>query len=46
MQSDGNSFCGDVVLDIIKMAYKDEDSILHQIFEKQKFSEFYYDDLS
>ena len=32
MQSDGNSFCGDVVLD---MLYRDEDSILDQKYEKQ-----------
>ena len=26
------------------MAYKDEDSILSQIYQKQIFSEFYYED--
>ena len=28
MQSDGNSFCGDVVLDSFNMAYRDENSII------------------
>ena len=28
MQSDGNSFCGDVILDSFNMANSDEDSIL------------------
>ena len=35
MQSDGNRFCGDVVLDNLNMAYKHEDSILDQKYEKQ-----------
>ena len=35
MQSDGNSFCGDVVLDGFNMSYRDEDSILEQKYEKQ-----------
>ena len=30
MQSDGDSFCEDVVLDSFNMAYRDEDSILDQ----------------
>ena len=30
MQSDGNSFCEEVVLDSFNMAYRDEDSILYQ----------------
>ena len=30
MQSDGNSFCGDVVLYSASMVFKDEDSILDQ----------------
>ena len=29
MQSDGNSFGGDVVLDGVKMAYRDEDNIFY-----------------
>ena len=39
MQSDRNSFCGDVVLDSFNMAYRDEDSILYQIY-KILFSDF------
>ena len=35
MQSDGNSFCGDVVLDGVIIAYRDEDRISDQIYEKQ-----------
>ena len=35
MQSDGNSFCGDVVLDSFNMSFRDEDSILEQKYEKQ-----------
>ena len=30
MQSDGNSFCGDVVLDGSNMSDRDKDSILDQ----------------
>ena len=30
MQSDGNSLCGDVVLDSFNMVYRDEDSIYDQ----------------
>ena len=37
MQSDGNSFCGDVVLDSFNMKYSDEDSILNKKYEKQIF---------
>ena len=32
MQSDGNSFCGDIVLDSFNKAYRDEDNILDQIY--------------
>ena len=32
MQSDGNSFCGDVVLDSFNNASRDEDNILDQIY--------------
>ena len=39
MQSDGNTFCGDVVLDSFDMAYRDEDNILYQKYEKQIFWE-------
>ena len=33
MQSDRNSFGEDVVLDSVDMAYREEDSILDQIYE-------------
>ena len=33
MQYDGNSFCGDVVLDSFNMAYSDKDSIKDQKYE-------------
>ena len=42
MQADGNSFCGDVVMNSFNMAYRDEDSILDQIYKKQIFSDFHY----
>ena len=45
IQSDGYSFCGDVVLDGVNIAYMDGDIILDQIYEKQIFSDFYYEDL-
>ena len=45
MQSDGNSFFGYVVLDSFNMAYKGEESILDHIYEKQMYSDFYYDHL-
>ena len=35
MQSEGNSFYGDTVLGSVNMAYRDEDSILDKIYEKQ-----------
>ena len=37
MQSDGNSFCGDVVLDSFNMMYRDEDNILYQIYRSKYF---------
>ena len=37
MQSDGKSFCGDVVLDSFNMEYSDEDSILEKKYEKKIF---------
>ena len=43
-QSDGNRFCGDVVFDSFNMAYRDEDSILDQKYEKQVFWDLYYED--
>ena len=44
VQSDGNNFCGDVVLDSFNLAYKDQDNILDKIYEKQIFSVLYYKD--
>ena len=44
MQSDGNSFFGDVVLDSFNMSFRDEDSILDIEYEKQKFCALYYED--
>ena len=35
MQSDGNIFCGYVILDGFIMSERDEDSILEQKYEKQ-----------
>ena len=35
MQSNRNSFSGDVILDSVSMAYRDEDTILDQIYVKQ-----------
>ena len=40
-----NSLLGDVVLEGFNMVYRDEDSILDQIYENQIFSAFYYEDL-
>ena len=34
MQSDGKSFCGDVVLDSFNMEFRDEELILSQKYEK------------
>ena len=45
IQSDGNSFCGDVVLDSFNIVYSDEDSILDQKYEKWIFWNLYYEDL-
>ena len=44
MQSDRYSFCGDVVLNSVDMAFRDDDSILDQIYEMKICSDFYYDD--
>ena len=44
MQSDGNSFGGDVVLDSFNVAFRDEDSILDQKYEKQILWDLYYED--
>ena len=40
MQSDGNSFCGDVVLDSFNMLNMDEDSILDQSMKSKHFRLF------
>ena len=37
MQSDGNSYCGDVVLDSFNIIYSDEDSISDQTYESESF---------
>ena len=39
MQSDRNSYSGDVVLDSVNMAFSYEDNILDLIYEKQIFSD-------
>ena len=44
MQSDGNSFCGDVVLDSFNIEHSDEDSILDKKYEKQIIWKLYYKD--
>ena len=35
MQSDGNSFCGDVVSNSFNKASRDEDNILDQVYESK-----------
>ena len=35
MQSDGNSFCGDVVSDSFNKTSRDEDNILEQIYKSK-----------
>ena len=45
MQSDGNSFCQDVVLGSINMASCYEDSILYQIYEIKIFTDIYYENI-
>ena len=44
MQSDGNRFYGYVVLDSFNMAYRHEDSVLDQKYEKQISRDRYYKD--
>ena len=44
MQSDGNSFCGDVVLGSFNVSYRDEDSILEQMYYKQISWDLNYED--
>ena len=43
MQSDRNSFCGDVVLDSVNITLGVEDSVLDRIHEMQICSYFYFD---
>ena len=44
MQSDGNTFCGGVVLDSFNMKYMNEDSILDKKIWKQIFWYIHYED--
>ena len=46
MQSDGNSFGGDVVLKSVNMASRGEDSILGKIYDNQIFSDLFYEDFT
>ena len=46
MQSDGNSFCGDVVLDSFNKASRDENNILDQMYKSKKCSDYFYDDFN
>ena len=46
MQSDGNSFFGDVVSDRFNKAPRDGDNISDQKYEKQICSDFYDDDFN
>ena len=39
-------FCGDDVLNIFIMAYRDEDRTLDQLYEKQLLTDFYYGDFN
>ena len=45
MHSQSNSFWGNVILDNVNMAYRDEDSTLTQRYNEQIFPGFYYKDL-
>ena len=45
MQSDGNSFWGDVVLDNVNMLYTFKESILDQIYKNQVFADLYFEDV-
>ena len=42
MQSDGKSFCGDVVLDSFNMVYSNEDSILDKKIEKRVIWDLFF----
>ena len=41
MQSDGNSFCGDIVLDSFSKSYQDKDRILDKM-EKSKYVRIFF----
>ena len=42
MQSDGDYFCGDAFLIIVNMAFRNEDSILEQIYIKKQICSYFY----
>ena len=44
MQSDGNSFCGDVVLDSFNIVKSDKDSLKDQPYEKRILRDLYHED--
>ena len=44
-QTKSNNFKGADILDSFFMPYRDGDSILYQIYEKQIFSAFYFEDM-
>ena len=46
MQSDRNSYCGDVVSVSINKASRDEDNMLDKIYGKQIWSDFHYKDFN
>ena len=46
MQSDGNSFWGDVVLDSFNKASRDEDNIVEKKYINKKCLDFYYGDFN
>ena len=46
MQSEGNSFCWDGVLDSFNKGSRDENNSLDKKQEQQKCSDFYYDDFN
>ena len=44
MQSVGNTICRDIVFDSFNKAYRDEDKILNQIYEKKTSYVLYHED--
>ena len=46
MQSDGNSFYGNVVLWSFNKLHRDKDGILDQKYEKRTFRDLYYEDFN